>query len=64
MNKILRKIRKIFYLNQIKPGPRFGRLRLLLSFVDHSLCAFWIYAAKIIIIYIRYAIRSNMTAYG
>ena len=26
MNKILRKVRKIFYLNQIKPGPRFGRL--------------------------------------
>ena len=26
MNKILRKIRKIFYLNQIRPGPRFGRL--------------------------------------
>ena len=34
MNKILRKIRKIFYLNQIRPDPRFGRLRdkeLLLS---------------------------------
>ena len=26
MNKILRKIRKIFYLNQIRLGPRFGRL--------------------------------------
>ncbi len=26
MNKILRKIRKTFYLNQIRPGPRFGRL--------------------------------------
>ena len=26
MNKILRKIRKLFYLNQIRPGPRFGRL--------------------------------------
>ena len=26
VNKILRKIRKIFYLNQIWPGPRFGRL--------------------------------------
>ena len=29
MNKILRKIRKIFYLNQIRPGPRFGRLLLV-----------------------------------
>ena len=28
MNKILRKIRKIFYLNQIRLGPRFGRLPL------------------------------------
>ena len=27
MNKILRKIRKTFYLNQIRPGPRFGLLR-------------------------------------
>jgi len=27
MNKILRKIRKIFYRNQIRPDPRFGRLR-------------------------------------
>ena len=26
MKKILRKIRKIFYLNQIRLGPRFGRL--------------------------------------
>ena len=31
MNKILRKIRKIFYLNQIRPGPRFGRLPSNLS---------------------------------
>ena len=30
MNKILRKIRKTFYLNQIRPGPRFGRL-----LIDH-----------------------------
>ena len=30
MNKILRKIRKRFYLNQIRPGPRFGRLRLVI----------------------------------
>jgi len=30
MNKILRKIRKAFYLNQIRPGPRFGRLRISL----------------------------------
>ena len=28
MNKILRKVRKIFYLNQIRLGPRFGRLHL------------------------------------
>ena len=28
MNKILRKIRKTFYLNQIRPGPRFGRLHM------------------------------------
>ena len=34
MNKILRKIRKTFYLNQIKPGPRFGRL---LQILDHFL---------------------------
>ena len=30
MNKILRKIRKIFYLNQIRLGPRFGRLLIAL----------------------------------
>jgi len=36
MNKILRKIRKIFYLNQIRPGPRFGRLPSVL----HSLPCF------------------------
>ena len=30
MNKILRKIRKIFYLNQIRLGPRFGRLLTIL----------------------------------
>ena len=27
MNKILRKVRKIFYRYQIRPGPRFGRLQ-------------------------------------
>ena len=31
MNKILRKIRKTFYLNQIRPGPRFGRLPTILN---------------------------------
>ena len=31
VNKILRKIRKLFYLNQIRLGPRFGRLRSMLS---------------------------------
>ena len=31
MNKILRKIRKIFYRYQIRPGPRFGRLPNSLS---------------------------------
>ena len=34
MNKILRKIRKTFYLNQIRPGPRFGRLHFLLRMGD------------------------------
>ena len=38
MNKILRKIRKTFYLNQIRPGPRFGRLRLLLHYFQSLFC--------------------------
>jgi len=33
MNKILRKIRKTFYLNQIRPGPRFGRLPTIIKVI-------------------------------
>jgi uncharacterized membrane protein YgcG len=36
MNKILRKIRKIFYLNQIRLGPRFGRLRTIIIIVAEN----------------------------
>ena len=41
MNKILRKIRKTFYLNQIRPGPRFGRLRLELDDLEYLPMKSW-----------------------
>ena len=33
MNKFLRKIRKIFYRYQIRPGPRFGRLLIVFEYI-------------------------------
>lgn len=43
MNKILRKVRKIFYRYQIRPDPRFGRLHKL----KDALCNNQLYYAKI-----------------